>query len=90
MALMRTDGRRVSHKGACYTFRMDQPVKVDRTAFKVFSSFEEAEAADREYERSLSPAERMQILLTLREHFSPYDDELTKGFKRVCRIIERS
>lgn len=69
---------------------MDQSLKVDRTAFQVFSSFEEAEAADREYERSLSPAQRMQILLTLREHFSPYDDELTKGFKRVYRIIEHS
>ena len=69
---------------------MDQSLKVDRTAFKVFSSFEEAEGADREYERSLSPAQRMQILLTLREHFSPYEDELTKGFKRVCRIIELS
>jgi len=69
---------------------MDQSLKVDRTAFKVFSSFEEAEVADREYERSLSPTQRMQILLTLREHFSPYDDELTKGFKRVYRIIELS
>jgi hypothetical protein len=69
---------------------MEQSFEFDKTAFKIFSSFEEAEAADREYDRSLSPAERMKILLFLREHFSPYDDELTKGFKRVCRVIERS
>jgi hypothetical protein len=69
---------------------MEQSFKIDRTAFQVFSSFEEAEAADREYERSLSPAQRIQNLLLLREYFSFYDDELTKGFKRICRVIERS
>ncbi len=69
---------------------MEQSFKFDKTAFKVFSSFEEAEAADREYERSLSPAQRIQNLLFLREYSSFYDDELTKGFKRVCRVIERS
>ena len=69
---------------------MEQSFEFDRTAFKVFSSFEEAEAADREYERSLSPAQRIQNLLFLREYCSPYGDELTKGFKRVCRIIECS
>jgi len=62
---------------------------LDKTAFRVFSSFEEAEAADREYYRSLSPTERLDILLLLREFYSPYSDELTKGFERVCRIIER-
>jgi hypothetical protein len=69
---------------------MEQSAKFDKTAFQVFSSFEEAEAADREYERSLSPAQRIQNLLFLREYSSFYDDELTKGFKRVCRVIERS
>jgi hypothetical protein len=63
--------------------------RLDKTAFRVFSSFEEAEAADREYYHSLSPAQRLDILLVLRDQFSPYSDELTKGFERVCRIIER-
>jgi hypothetical protein len=63
--------------------------RLDKTAFKVFSSFEEAEVADREYYHSLSPAQRLDILLLLREQCSPYSDELTKGFERVCRIIER-
>ena len=57
---------------------------------RVFDSFEEAEAADKEYYRSLSPAERVEILLILREQYSPYDDELTQGFERVYRIIEFS
>lgn len=57
---------------------------------QVFRSFEEAEEADKEYYRSLSPAERVEILLILRDQYSPYDDELTEGFERVCRIIERS
>lgn len=69
---------------------MEQSFKMDKTAFQVFSSFEKAEAANREYERSLSPAQRIQILLALREYSSFYDAELTKGFKRVCRVIERS
>ena len=57
---------------------------------RVFKSFEDAEAADKEYYRSLSPAERVEILLILRDQYSPYDDELTQGFERVCRIIELS
>ena len=57
---------------------------------QVFKSLEEAEEADKQYYRSLSPAERIEILLTLREQYSPYSDALTEGFERVCRIIERT
>jgi len=67
---------------------MENSFPFDKTALKVFSSFDEAEASDKEYYRSLSPAQRIQILLFLREQYSPYDDELTKGFKRVYRVIE--
>jgi hypothetical protein len=62
---------------------------MERTV-QVFESFEEAEEADKEYYRSLSPAQRVEILLILRDQYSPYDDELTQGFERVCRIIECS
>lgn len=62
---------------------------MERTV-RVFESFEEAEEADKEYYRSLSPAQRVEILLILRDQYNPYDDELTKGFERVCRIIECS
>ena len=64
--------------------------RLDKTAVRVFSSFEQAEAADREYYHSLSPAQRLDILLLLRDQCSPYSDELTRGFERVCRIIERA
>lgn len=57
---------------------------------RVFKSFEEADAADKEFYQSLSPAERVEILLVLREQYSPYDDEPTQGFERVCRIIDCS
>jgi hypothetical protein len=62
--------------------------RLDKTAVKVFSSFEEAEEADREYYRSLSPTERLDIVLLLREKCSSYSAELTRGFERVCRIVE--
>ena len=61
--------------------------RLDKTAFRVFSSFAEAEAADREYYHSLSPAQRLEILLLLREQCSPYSDELTKGFERVVELL---
>jgi hypothetical protein len=64
--------------------------KLDKTACRVFSSFEEADAADREYYHSLSPAQRLEILLLLRQQCSPYSDELTEGFERVCRVAERA
>ena len=62
-------------------------MKLDKT-FTFFSSFEEAEAADKEYYHSLSPTERIEILLILRKEYSPYSDELTEGFERVYRIVE--
>ena len=64
-------------------------IVVEKTV-RVFESFEEAEDADTEYYRSLSPAQRVDVLLTLRDQYSPYNDELTQGFERVCRIIESS
>lgn len=55
--------------------------------FRVFHSFEEADKADKEYYRSLTPAQRIEKLLVLRDQFRPYSDELTEGFKRVYRVI---
>jgi hypothetical protein len=64
--------------------------RMDKTAFKVFSSFAEAEQADKEYYRSLTPAQRIEMLLILRDQFRPYSNELTEGFKRVYRVIKRA
>ena len=53
---------------------------------QIFKSFAEAEAADKKYYQSLTPAQRIDILLRLREQYRPYGDELSEKFVRVCRI----
>ena len=65
-------------------------VRMDKTAFRVFASFEEAERAEKENYRSLTPAQRVAMLLILRDRYRPYSNELTEGFKRVYRVIKRS
>jgi len=55
---------------------------------QIFKSHAEAEAADRRYYQSLTPAQRIDILLMLREQYRPYGDELSQKFVRVCRIIK--
>ena len=58
---------------------------------QVFHSFADAERADKEYYRSLSPDERMKILLALIDQWRDIkSDEPTEGFKRVYRITKRS
>jgi hypothetical protein len=63
---------------------------LDKTAIRVFSSFEDADAADKQFYNSLSPAERLEILMMLRKQRSPYSDELTEGFERVGRVVDRT
>ena len=62
---------------------------MERT-FQVFHSLAEAERAEKEYYRSLTPAQRIEMLLVLRDQYRPYSDELTESFERVCRITKRS
>jgi hypothetical protein len=62
---------------------MDEP-RVDRTAFSVFDSFEEADAADAAYWRSRTPAERMAHLELLRR--INYGDRATGRIERVLVI----
>jgi hypothetical protein len=57
---------------------------------RVFKSSADAEEADKKYYRSLTPSQRIEFLLTLRDQCRPYSDELTEGFKRVYRIIKRT
>lgn len=64
--------------------------RLNRLAFTVFSSFAEAEEADRKYYKSLTPNQRIAHLLMLRDQYRPYSNDLTEGFKRVYRIIKRS
>ena len=53
---------------------------------RIFASHAEAEAADRAYIRSLTPEQRMNMLLDLVREGT---DEASKGFTRVYRVFKR-
>lgn len=53
---------------------------------RVFRSFAASEKADREYYRSLTPGQRLEILFQLMEQGQ--GDESSKGFERVYRITK--
>jgi uncharacterized protein YdeI (YjbR/CyaY-like superfamily) len=55
-------------------------------AVSVFQSFAEAEKADREYYRSLTPERRLEILFDLVQSQQP--DEADQRLERVCRVIK--
>jgi hypothetical protein len=55
-----------------------------------FRTFEESEAAAREYYRRLSPEERLEILFHLRAMAHKERDALTGRLARVYRIVEAS
>lgn len=63
-------------------------MKLDRSKFAVFSSFEEAEKAEREYWRSTTPEERMLTLEMLRRIAYGYDED-SPGLQRVLEIAKR-
>ena len=54
---------------------------------RVFKSFEEAERADAEYYASLTPKERVDILLDLVENYRRSLGAADR-FERVCRITD--
>lgn len=53
---------------------------------RIFSSFKEADEFNAQYEASLTPEERIQIVIELRDRRHP--DAATQGLARVCRITE--
>ena len=58
---------------------------------RVFRSFAEADKANREYYESLTPTQRLDILLTLiSQDRSIKPDETGTGLKRVYRVTKRS
>jgi hypothetical protein len=62
-------------------------VRLDKTAFEVFSSFEEADAADREYWHSRTPEERLQAVELMRQSAYGYDPA-TARLQRVLEIAQ--
>lgn len=58
---------------------------------KVFKSHVEAEDSNREFYGTLSPSQRLEILLTLIARYnSAKYDEAGAGFKRVYRVTKRA
>jgi hypothetical protein len=51
-----------------------------------FATFEEADEADRAYYRSLTPAERLSIMMDL--IYPEGGDAASAGFERVYRIVK--
>ena len=62
-------------------------VRLDKTAFKVYSSFEEAEAADRAYWHSRTPAERLTAVELMRQSVYGYDPA-TARLQRVFEVVQ--
>lgn len=58
---------------------------VEKTA-RIFHSFAEADRAEAEYYRSLTPEQRLDILFDLVQSQQP--DEAEQRLERVCRIIK--
>ena len=66
---------------ACtYNLRVEKKVRV-------FSSFKEAEDADAQEYMNMTPAQRIQIVIELRDRRHP--DAAKQGLARVCRVIKR-
>lgn len=59
---------------------------MERT-LQIHSSFEEADRSDVAYYRSLTPSERLDILLELVREAQP-DDEAECRLERVYRVVE--
>ena len=57
---------------------------------QVFRSFEEADRADDAYYASLTPEERLDILLDIIERYRSSLGEAAERFERVHRVIELS
>lgn len=52
-------------------------------------SFREAEAADEEEWKSMTPDERLDLVQYLREIYYEFKNEDRKGFQRVYRIVKQ-
>jgi len=62
--------------------------RLDKTAFSVVSSFEEADKQDKEYWHSRTPLERLQYMELLRR--INYGSNATARLQRVLEIAERA
>jgi hypothetical protein len=62
-----------------------------RKVLESFNQFADAKRADKEYYQSLTPNERLDMLLELIDQNAPRNPDGTReGFRRVGRILKRS
>ena len=61
-------------------------VRIDRTTFQVFSSFAEADEADRQYWHSRTPLERLEALELMRQSAYGYQDPTASRLERVFEV----
>jgi hypothetical protein len=64
-----------------YNAEMDKVVKR-------FSSFRESDEADRQYYQSLTPVQRLDILLELNARYRDLWHDAPQGLERVYRIVQ--
>lgn len=57
---------------------------------QIFNSHQEAEAADLEYYRRLTPEQRMRILFQIIADHEGGTDASQSRLQRFCRVIKRS
>ena len=57
---------------------------------EIYKSSPEAKEADKKYYHSLTPAQRIDIVLRLRNQYRPYGGERTENFVRVLSIVKLS
>ncbi len=62
-------------------------MKLDRTAVSVFTSFEDADKADRQHWRNASVDERLLALELMRQSAYGYDDPATRRLQRILEIV---
>jgi hypothetical protein len=62
-------------------------IRLDKTAFQVFSSFKDADAADRVYWHSRTPEERLLAVELMRQSAYGYDPA-TARLQRVLEITQ--
>jgi hypothetical protein len=62
-------------------------VRIDRSALSAFTSFEQADEADRAYWRDASIPERLLALELMRQSAYGYNDPATPRLQRVLEIV---
>ncbi len=61
-------------------------IKIEKTAIEIFSSFAEADDADRKFWHSKTPEERLTALELMRQSAYGYENPDTERLQRVFEI----